>query len=390
MLGRIALSLAERTVRLGIRAKILAAGAVGSGVGLANVFIVAKLMFLSDVHDLRLLIALLAFSGLLTTFFAAWVASSTTGRIQTIAAGIRSLAAGSYGLRVEVSGRDETADLAARMNELAERLRLADEQRAALDRERRELTAGISHDLRTPLASLRAMVDALDDGLVDDPSEVARYHATMRREIERLLRMIEDLLELAQIDAGALRLNLRPVSPQEIAADVIDAMQPQADRLGLRLSMRPGDTLPDLMLDGARMERAIANLVRNAFEHTPAGGRVEVSLQSDGIWFELRVSDSGAGIAAAELPHIWERFYRAEPSRSRGAGTVDGVGLGLAIVRGIVEAHGGSVAASSAPGRGATFCLRLPLEAREPAALPAELRAGVSERTLVAKDGLRS
>jgi len=363
LLGRVALSLVDRAARLGIRGKIFVAVAIGNSVGLANVFVIAKLMFLSNIHDLRLLVALLVFSGVLTIFFALWIASSTTSRVQAIAAGIRSLSGGAYDLHVNVSGGDEMADLAQRMNDMAARLRAAHEQRTALDRQRRELTAGISHDLRTPLASLRAMVDALDDGIVDDPTEVARYHATMRREIERLMRMIEDLLELARLDAGALRLNRQPIGPQEIAAEVMDSMQPQADRLGVRLSLRVPHQLPVMTLDAERIERALGNLVRNALEHTPAGGSIEMSLEPNAGWLEVCVSDSGEGIAAQELPNIWDRFYRAEPSRSRGLGRADGVGLGLAIVRGIVEAHGGCVGATSVPGDGTTFRLRLPVGA---------------------------
>lgn len=358
--GWLVLRLAGRAVRLRIRTKVFLAGLVGSGVALANVFITARLMFLSDVHDLRLLVALLVFSGVLTLFFGLWVANTTTERIELVAAGIRSLAAGGYGMRVDVGGGDEVAELAARINELAARLRQAQEERAALDRERRELTAGISHDLRTPLASLRAMVDALDDRVVDDPEEVARYYATMRREIERLMRMIEDLFELARMDAGALRLSRSPVALQEIASEVVDAMQAQADRHGVELSLRVEGNIPTLLLDGGRMERAVANLVRNALEHTPSGGRIDVCVaREDGV-AALRVSDTGEGIDAAELPHVWDRFYRAEPSRARGPRAADGAGLGLAIVRGIVEAHGGNVSVQSVSEHGAAFTLRLP------------------------------
>ena len=200
-LGWLALRLAERAATLGIRAKLLLAGAVSSGVGLINVFIVAKLMFLSVQHDLRLLVSLLVFSGVLTASFNIWVAATTAGRIGMVALGIRGLAAGHYRVALPASGGDEVAALSADVNELAGRLRQADEERAALERERRELTAGVSHDLRTPLSSLRAMVDALEDRVVEDPEEVARYYTVMRRELERLNRMVDDLFELAQMDA---------------------------------------------------------------------------------------------------------------------------------------------------------------------------------------------
>jgi signal transduction histidine kinase len=316
-------------------------------------------MFLNTAHDLRLLVALLVFSGIVTGFFSLWVASTIAGRLSLITEGVGALAAGDYTARVPVRGRDEVARLAQDLNELAVRLHESEAQRAALDRERRELTAAVSHDLRTPLASVRAMVEALDDRIVEDPEEVARYYGTIRREIERLNRLIDDLFELAQMDAGVLRLNCQPVALQEIAAEVVDAMQAQARRNEVMLSLHVRDNPPLLSLDGARIERAVANLVRNALEHTPPGGRIDVAVCMDGGQVALTVSDTGEGIDPAELPRLWNRFYRGERSRQRGPRADNGAGLGLAIVRGIVEAHGGQVSASSVPGQGSVFEMRL-------------------------------
>jgi len=360
--GWLALRAADRLVGLSIQAKAFLAAVIGSGVALLNVFIVAQLMFISTSHDLKLLVALLLFSAIVTVFFSLWVASTVASRLELVAGRIRSLAAGEYRPLLAVEGGDEVAILAADVNALAQRLEQAAAQRAALDHERRELTAAISHDLRTPLASLRAMVEALADGVVQDSEEISRYYGTMRREIERLSRMIEDLFELARVDAGALRLELRQVALQEVAAEVVDAMQAQARAGDVDLKLAVAGAPPQLRLDGTRIERAVANLVRNALEHTPAGGCVDVTVFADDGWVGLRVQDSGEGIAALELEHVWERFYRGEKSRRRSDGG-DGAGLGLAIVRGIVEAHGGRVTAASAPGRGATFEMRLPRSA---------------------------
>jgi signal transduction histidine kinase len=249
------------------------------------------------------------------------------------------------------------------VNRLAQRLQEAEEQRSALDRERQALTAAISHDLRTPLASVRAMVEALDDHVVEDATEVDRYYAAMRREIERLDRMIDDLFELARLDAGALELDRHTVALEEIAADVVDAMQAQARRKGVALALHVAGSPRQLALDGDRMGRVAANLIRNALEHTPDGGRVDVSVFSDDGHVGLRVSDSGEGIDASDLGQIWRRFYRAERSRGRASDEMDGAGLGLAIVRGFVEAHGGAVAVESVRGEGATFTVRLPMKA---------------------------
>ncbi len=358
--GWLSLRLADRAVGLSIQMKAFLSAAIGSGVALLNVVIVAQLMFVSTSHDLKLLVALIVFSAIVTVFFSLWVASTVAGRVDAIATGIQALAAGRYDARVEVSGGDEVAQLARDVNALARRLLEAQEQRRALDRERHELTAAISHDLRTPLASVRAMVEALDDQVVDDPAEVARYYGTIRREIDRLSRMIDDLFELAQLDAGAMTLERRPVALQEIAAEVVDAMEARARQAGVALSLSIDGDPPELLVEGARIERVAANLVRNALEHTPAGGRVDVRVSADDRGVALSVSDTGEGLEAADLARIWERFYRAERSRRLAPGVSDGAGLGLAIVRGFVEAHGGTVDAESAPGRGATFIVRLP------------------------------
>ena len=173
--------------------------------------------------------------------------------------------------------------------------------------------------------------------------------------------MIGDLMELAQIDAGALRLQRRPVSLGEVAAEVVDAMQARASRRGVQLALRvEGDPSPAFPLDGTRMERAVANLVRNALEHTPEPGRIDVVVRASDGSVTLSVEDTGEGISATDLPRVWERFYRGERSRRRNGDGAAGTGLGLAIVRGIVEAHGGTVDAQSSPGAGSVLTIHLP------------------------------
>jgi signal transduction histidine kinase len=264
----------------------------------------------------------------------------------------------------KVEGSDEVAVLARDVNGLARRLAEAQAQRDTLDGERRELTAAISHDLRTPLSTIRAMVDALDDGVVSDPAGMKRYFATIRRDVERLNRMIDDLFELAQIDAGALRLQRDHVALHEIVGDVVSAMRPRAEKAGLTLDLEIAGETSAALLDGDRLERAIANLLRNAVEHTPSGGRISVSVAGTDGHVSLQVADTGEGIAPAELQHIWTRFYRAERSRARGDADSDGAGLGLAITRGIVEAHGGTVTVASELDSGTTFTLTIPTSQR--------------------------
>lgn len=359
--GWFALRFADHALGLSIQAKAFLGAVIGAGVALLNVFIVAQLMFVSTAHDLKLLVALLVFSAFVTLFFSMWVASTIVGRMAAATSGIRRLAAGEFGSRIALSGNDEVAQLANDVDILAGRLQAAERERAALDRERKELTAAVSHDLRTPLASVRAMVEALADNVVADPGEVQRYYSAMRREIDRLSHMVDDLFELAQMDAGSPRLERRAVALHEIAAEVVEAMQAQARLKNVALSLATEGDQPDVFVDGARVERVIANLIHNAMEHTSPGGKIDVGIVADGGWLRLNVRDTGEGIAEDDLPHIWDRFFRADKSRGRGPEAADGAGLGLAIVRAIVEAHGGLVDVDSAPGRGALFTLRFPL-----------------------------
>ncbi len=360
--GWLALRLADRAVGMPIRLKAFVGTAIGSGVALLNIVIVAQLMFVSMGHDFKLLVALIVFSAVVTLFFSLWVAGTIAERLETVTAGIKSLAGGDYESRIDVSGGDEVARLAEDVNVLAGRLEAAEEQRTALDRERTELTTAISHDLRTPLASVQAMIEALDDGVVGGSAEVKRYYATIRREVSRLSRMIDDLFELARMDAGGLKLELHPVSLEEVAAEVVDAMQAQAQQRGIALSLHTDDVQREIPLDGARIERVAANLVRNALEHTTLGGNVDVTVYRENGWAALRVADDGEGIEAEAMARIWDRFYRAERSRQRPEGSENGAGLGLAIVRGFVEAHGGTVEAESSPGQGTTFTVKLPAD----------------------------
>lgn len=359
--GWIAIGAIDHAAGFSLRTKSGLAAATGSAVALLNIVIVAQLMFVSTGHDFRVLLALIAFSAVVTVFFSLWIASSTVRRLESITDAVRALASGDYGGRAHDSGNDEVARLARDVNSLAGRLQAAEDERAALAAERRELTSSIAHDLRTPLASVRAMVEALDDHVITDDEEVQRYYTTIRREIERLSRMIGDLFELAQIDAGALRLEMRPVALQEIVTEVVDAMQAQARAGGVSLVLKIESEPPVIALDGARIERALANLVRNAIEHTPAGGSIDVRVTCLGPEASVTVADTGDGIAPADLPHIWTRFYRADKSRSRSGPLSDGAGLGLAISRGIIESHGGTIDVHSALGRGTEFTARLPV-----------------------------
>ncbi|HEU0072802.1 MAG TPA: HAMP domain-containing sensor histidine kinase [Dehalococcoidia bacterium] len=346
---------------LGLRGKAFAGSLIGGVLGLFNVLLIARLMFISTEHDLWVVAAAIGFSVVLMTGFSIAVASSVAERVTLISDAVRALAEGRAVPDMSLSESDEVSRLASDVERLSNMLDASERERARLDTQRVELTAAISHDLRTPLASVRAMAEALADGVVEEESERARYYALIQREIERLDRMIGDLFDLAQIDAGALRLEKRRLPLQEIVAEVVEGMRPQAERSGIELRFdAESEDLPDVELDGNRFERAVSNLVRNALQHTPEGGEIRAVVRQEDGWLALDVTDNGEGFDTGQAEQVWNRFYRGDKSRGR-HGSSDGAGLGLSIVKGFVEAHGGRVECSSAPGKGATFTVRLPL-----------------------------
>ncbi len=352
------------TQRLGLRlGSLIALGAiVGSVAGLLNVLVVARLMFVSTSHDLGLLAALTLSSGIIAAGFSLWVAARLSTRVATITKGIQALADGRYDEDVRVPAGDELSELAADVNLLARRLRDAEADRAAIERERRDMTAAVSHDLRTPLGSMRAMIEALADELITAPADRARYYRSLAADVERLSRLVDDLFQLAQFDSGAVRLERRTVALEEIAREVTEAVEAQARSAGVAVVFAPPAEQVLTFVDGFLIERAIRNLIVNAIEHTPSGGVVRVRASKDADMASVLVEDTGDGIASADLPRIWDRFYRAERSRTRSAGS-DGVGLGLAIVHGTVSAHGGSVMAASEAVKGARLGFTIPLAA---------------------------
>jgi len=227
------------------------------------------------------------------------------------------------------------------------------------DRLKSALLAAVSHDLRTPLAAIRVTIEAILDGVVTDEETVTRYLRTMHAGTKELSRLIDDLFELSRIEAGALVLLPEPAAVSDLLSETLGRMAPQAAARGVTLDGHAASDLPLLPLDARQIGRVLVNLVDNSLRHTPAGGRVAVvACRADGA-VRVEVEDSGEGIAAADLPHVFERFYRGDKSRSRDGG---GAGLGLAISKGIVEAHGGRIWAENDP-TGVSVIFTLPLDA---------------------------
>lgn len=354
--GYALLSTAPRLGLGGVRPRLMLAHMVVLIIAFANIVVTAWLMFISP-HDLGLLGLLLAFSAVVAFAFAALTAEQVLRAVRQIAAAARELAGGKLGVRVAAEGPDELVRLARDFNAMSERLEASDRMRREMETARRHLFAAISHDLRTPLASIRAMVEAIDDGVVTDAETTQRYVRNVLGEVHRLSGLIDDLFELSRLDAGALTLHLEPGSLHDLVSDTLEAIQVQAIEKGLHLRGAVAGDLPPVMMDVARIQRVLMNLLQNAIRHTPPDGTILLEAREEPTAVRVDVVDSGEGVAPEDLPHIFERFYRGEKSRVRGQG---GTGLGLAIARGLVEAHGGRIWAQSAPGEGARFSFVLP------------------------------
>ncbi len=347
-----------------VRNRLALAYGVGVLVALANVLTTSALMFL-NAHDLTLLLLLLAFAGVISLAFAYAVAGMLTNELQRLVTAARRLASGDLSARVDGTNdrSDEIGQLASAFDEMAEQLERAFGRERALEAGRRELISAVSHDLRTPLATTRAMVEALADRVVTEPADVQRYLDLILQETQHLNRLIDDLFELSQIDSGALRLQFMPIDITELVSETVAAYQVPAAESGIALDEDfAGD--PDhrrIQADPERLQRVLRNLLDNALRHTPRGGRVSVVARADSSDVQVSVNDSGPGVPADELDRIFDRFYRGEPSRRRGDRTVPGAGLGLAIARGLIQAHRGRIWAEPSPLGGMSIQIRLPL-----------------------------
>ena len=260
----------------------------------------------------------------------------------------------------------ELARLRQQVNDAGRRLAEAGDRERSLENSRRELIAWVSHDLRTPLAGLRAMAEALEDGLVETPE---RYYKQIRVDVDTLTEMVDDLFELSRIQAGALRLGNEHLSLDDIVSDCIAALEPLARTH--QVSLSGSSTGPVVVVgDGRELNRAVTNLIVNAIRHTREDGVVRVAVhpaESDAAQVEVVVADECGGIPADELARVFDIGFRGEPARTPNPGVPGGAGLGLAITRGIVEAHHGTVEAANAEdGEGCRFTVRLPLTRDSP------------------------
>lgn len=368
----------RRSLRWALTHALLSVAAIGAGlVGLS--VLALTLIFTRPSAPLfqwitaLVLISILTLIGILavlppSALFSYFFARGATRRILDLAHATERLRSGDYAARSPVQGEDEVARLQVNFNVMAadlERgvrdLRAERDQVALLLTQRRELVANVSHELRTPVATLLSYLESTSLRLDEaEPDELRRDVAVMLHEAQRLQTLIDDLFTLSQVEVERLDLRCEPTDLGALARRAVGTMAPLAWRdARVELVARVAPGLPCAQIDVARTEQALHNLLRNALRHTPPGGIIAIVAERADERLALRVRDTGEGIAPHDLPHIWERFYRAEQTRASDAN--GGAGLGLALVKEVTEAMGGAVAVESAQGQGSVFTLLLPL-----------------------------
>ena len=345
-----------RVRRLGtFRLQYALAVASAVGVALIAVFWTADRMFVSD-HDAGVLASLMLFAGVIGARIAMLLADRTALDVERLRTGFGTFAAGDLSHRIEPSGPRELQDLADSANAMAAEL---DRMRAArddADRARRNLIASVSHDLRTPLTSLRLLVEAIEDGVVEGPVETADALRRARTHVATLSTLVDDLFELARLEAGDISWTLSQVGVAELIDETVEAFRPQAEQKGLVLEEDvPSDVSP-VRGNPEKLQRVLYNLVQNAVRHTPADGTVTLRAERDADFVRIEVADDGEGIPAEQSEKVFERFFRGGDGARNGSGA----GLGLSISRAIVEAHGGRIWVEPGQGRGSRVIFTVP------------------------------
>ncbi|MDA1036053.1 MAG: ATP-binding protein [Chloroflexi bacterium] len=342
-----------------LRTRLIVVSVLTATLALSTVVLTSSLMFISS-HDLALLAGLILFAFGISVFVALATSGPMLDDIDQLTYGVRKLSEGDLDTVVPVRTGDEVGQLGAAFNSMTRRLKESTSKQESLEQARRELIAAVSHDLRTPLASIRAMVESLSDGVVTEPEAVNRYLKRTVTEIESLGQLINDLFELSQLDSGLLELHLEEASLDDVISDILESMSAQAKAKHVRLDGSVDGGPIQVMMDTRRVQRVLANLVQNSIRHTPDDGSISISASDAGANIRVAVTDSGEGIEASDLGRLFDRSYRGDASRARSSG---GAGLGLTIAKGIVEAHGGSIRVDSKIGVGSTFEFTLPKQA---------------------------
>jgi signal transduction histidine kinase len=354
VLGAAALVVCRRR-SIGVQAAVVAMTAVAA---VASGAVVAAIAMFISRHDLRALGVVLVTGATFGVLIALVLGDRVARSARSITATARRIGTGDFTTPPESRPTGEFGPLARELEEMSSRLGESLDRERKLEASRRELVSWVSHDLRTPLAGLRAMAEALEDGVVSDPETVVRYHRSMRAEVDRLTVLVDDLFELSRINAGTLQLELEKASLTDLVSDALAAASGVAQAKGVTLTGRLDGPTPDLQLSALEMTRVLRNILENAIRHTPGEGEVIVETGADPTHAFVRVADECGGIPSPEIERVFETAFRGEAARTPGGN--GGSGLGLAIARGIVEAHRGEIEVAN-EAAGCAFTIRLPL-----------------------------
>ena len=335
------------------RVRIAAASLAGVVVALLNLAAFALLMFVSG-HDAALTAILLGYTGTVGVATGTALARSSTAGIARLEETAHRFAQGDLEARVgDLEAGPELRTLARTLDGMAARLEEARRRERESESRRRDLVAAVSHDLRTPLAGLRAMVEAVEDGVVDDPQDLRRYTREMLRAVGALTTLVDDLFELSQLDGEAIRAEARRARLADVVASALAAVEPQRLTKGVSVETHLADAAAEPC--SPRVTRVLQNLIQNAIRHTPADGSVRVEARRSVGRVEIAVSDTGDGIPPEALDRVFEPLWRGDPARSG-----PGAGLGLALAKRLVEAMGGDISVESRPRQGSRFAVLLP------------------------------
>ncbi len=344
---------AAQRARWPLRRRFALAVGLAVAVVLSTVLAGAELMFVSH-HD-ALMISAIVLAAAVGALRAARVASArVVDEVAAIRDALLEVGTGRRSTRVDAGAAAELSDLADAANTMIERLAYEEAARDAAESARRNLVAAVSHDLRTPMTSLRLLVEAIEDDIVDEATR-HRYLATMRTHVAALGALIDDLFELSRLEAGDLEWSIQRVALRDLVDETAAAMRVEADAKGVAVRIDVPEALGSAQADPEKLQRVLFNLIQNAIRHTPADGSITVRAFPAGEWVEIEVADTGAGIPAERRAGVFAPFVRGDEARGG-----EGAGLGLAISRAIVEGHGGRIWLAEADGGGTRVRFAIP------------------------------
>ncbi|MCW3489889.1 sensor histidine kinase [Dethiobacter alkaliphilus] len=305
----------------------------------------------------------LLFATLVAGFFAFNLAKTISRPLQAMTSAAMDMKSGNFRNRIDINDKGELGQLAATFNQAVEETNKTIHEQKRLQALRQNLVASVSHEFRAPLTSIQGFVDAMLEGFIRE-EEQEKYLRVILNNTLHLNRLVNDLVDLASIESGYVQLRYEDVDPYTLAEKALDSVYPQAQEKSIKLEYNYEEGLPALRGDGDRLYQILINLLENAITYTPDKGRIalEAQLSDDKEKVIFTVKDNGQGIPSAEIPYIWERFYKVDKARNRAN---KGKGLGLAIVRELVHMHNGEVAVKSTPGEGSAFSVVIPIEQKE-------------------------